>query len=213
MIRVRVRTPNSCCVLFIESWNPAYHADLLETVRKYISLRIQLASRLVDTKQNEMDFSTASDAEAMQVDQPAQAAGSPHRHQQVNGDEASNDARKASPTASVARSLESSSVELPASKETTRTLLQHIAQVSEEALHASEEKVNIAQTAYETVLHLSFRSSDSHTLSRLIDISVFWTKLSRSKRHLSLLELVQGPISLRYFFLTSSYHAGHARPA
>lgn len=213
MVKVRVCTPNSCCVLLTESWNPAYHADLLETVWKYISLRKQLASRLVDTKQNEIDFSTASGAEAMQVDQPAQAAGSPPCDQQVNGDEASNDARKASPTASVARSLESSSIELPTSKETTGTLLQHIAQVSEEALHASEEKVNIAQTAYETVLRFSFRLSDSHTLSRLIDISVFWTKLSRSKRHLSLSELVQGRISLRYCFLTSSYHAGHARPA
>lgn len=35
--------------------------------------------------------------------------------------------------------------------ETTRTLLQHIAQTSEEAIRTAEEKVSIAQTAYETV--------------------------------------------------------------
>ncbi|OJA11611.1 hypothetical protein AZE42_01946 [Rhizopogon vesiculosus] len=135
----------------LDDQSEVYHADLFETVRTYIALRIQLASRLVDAKKNEMDLSTASDAEAMQVDQPTQVVDSSPHDQQVNGDEASNDARKASPAASVAHSLESSSIELPASKATTRTLLQHIAQVSEEALHASEEKVNIAQTAYETV--------------------------------------------------------------
>jgi hypothetical protein len=135
----------------------AYHVDLLETVRKYIALRIQLASRLVidvDAKQNEMNPSVVSDAEAMQVDQHPHAVGLLLRDEQVNNDEASSDARKTSPSASVSRSLESSSIELSASKETTQALLQHIAQLSEEALHASEEKVNIAQTAYETVLHL-----------------------------------------------------------
>lgn len=39
----------------------------------------------------------------------------------------------------------------PKPGETTRALLQHIAQTSEEAIRAAEEKVNIAQTAYETV--------------------------------------------------------------
>ncbi|KAG1715660.1 hypothetical protein ID866_1502 [Astraeus odoratus] len=39
----------------------------------------------------------------------------------------------------------------PKPGETTQSILQHIAQVSEESLRAAEEKVSIAQTAYETV--------------------------------------------------------------
>ncbi|KAG0706408.1 hypothetical protein DFH29DRAFT_996045 [Suillus ampliporus] len=140
----------------LDDQSEVYHADLLDNVRKYIALRIQLAPRLgmiVDEKQDEMNISAASGPEVMQVD-PHQAAGSPPRDEQVNVDlpaEVPNDSKDASPAASVVRSLESPSIELPTSKQTTRTLLQHIAQVSEEALRASEEKVNIAQTAYETV--------------------------------------------------------------
>lgn len=145
----------------------AYHANLLETVRKYIALRMQLTSRLVTGVGLQQNFSSASDVEAMQVDQLSPSACLPPRDQQDNGDEASSDARKTSPTPSVARSLESSSIKLPASKETTQTLLQHIAQVSEEALHASEEKVNIAQTAYETVLHPFFRLTGSHSFAQV----------------------------------------------
>ncbi|KAG1749142.1 uncharacterized protein EDB91DRAFT_836481 [Suillus paluster] len=133
-----------------------YHADLLDNVRKYIALRTQLASRpgiIVDTNQNKLNISAALDPEAMPVD-PPQATGSPPRNDQVNNDspaEVPNDSKDASPTASVSRSLESPSIEMPTSKQTTRILLQHIAQASEEVLRASEEKVNIAQTAYETV--------------------------------------------------------------
>ena len=171
----------------------AYHANLLKSVRKYIALRLQLASRLVsvDPQQN---FSAASGVEVMQVDQPSQSAGSPPHDQQDNGDEASSDTGKTSPTASVAPSLQSTSVRSPVSNETTQTLLQHIAQVSEEALHASEEKVNIAQTAYETVLYSFFHLTGSHSPPRLIDIFVFWIKLSRSKRRPYLSEFVQGHI-------------------
>lgn len=39
----------------------------------------------------------------------------------------------------------------PEPSETTQSILQHIAQVSEESLRTAEEKVSIAQTAYETV--------------------------------------------------------------
>ncbi|KAG1754153.1 hypothetical protein EDB19DRAFT_1626621 [Suillus lakei] len=140
----------------LDDQSNAYHADLLDNVRKYIALRIQLSSRLgmiVDVNQNKMNIPAAPDSEAMQVDLP-HAAGSPPRNEQVDCDspaEVLNDTNNASPAASVVPSLESPSIELPASGQTTRILLQQIAQVSEEALRASEEKVNIAQTAYETV--------------------------------------------------------------
>ncbi|KAG2158017.1 uncharacterized protein EDB93DRAFT_740480 [Suillus bovinus] len=126
----------------------AYHADLLDHVRKYIALRIQLTSRLdmiADAKRSKMTIPAAPDPEAMQADLP-------HRDEQGNVDspaEVLNDTHNARPT-SIAPSL-GSSIELPSSGKATRILLQHIAQVSEEALRASEEKVNIAQTAYETV--------------------------------------------------------------
>ena len=42
--------------------------------------------------------------------------------------------------------------------DTTRTVLQHITQTAEEAIRTAEEKVSIAQTAYETV-----RESFSHS--------------------------------------------------
>ncbi|KAG1775009.1 hypothetical protein EV702DRAFT_1121042 [Suillus placidus] len=106
---------------------------------------------IADGKQNQIIISTASDPEAMQAFL-SQAAGSPPQNEQVNNDsptEVLNDTNDARPAASVTPSTDSPSIELPAS--TTRILLQQIAQVSEEALHASEEKVNIAQTAYEMV--------------------------------------------------------------
>lgn len=168
---------------------------------------------IFDAKQSKMTIPAMSDPEAMQADSP-QAAGLPPRDEQVNIDspvEVLNDTHNARPVASIAPSLESS-IEPLSSGKTTRILLQHIAQVSEEALRASEEKVNIAQTAYETVLLLFFRFYISNLSHRLTDISAFWIKLSRSKRHPSLLEFVQGRISHRYFFLTLSYRAGYARP-
>lgn len=195
----------------------AYHADLLGNVRKYIALRIQLTSRrgmIVDVKQNKLTLPVASDPVAMQADS-SQAAGSSPRDEHVNIDspaEVQNDTHNGRPTASIAPNLQSPVIELPSSGQTTRVLLQQIAQVSEEALRASEEKVNIAQTAYETVLPPFFRFHTSNLSHRLTDTSVFWTKLSRSKRHLFLLESVQAHISLRYFFLTLSYPAGYARP-
>lgn len=140
----------------LDDQSNAYQADLLDNVRKYIALRIQLTSRrgmIVDVKQSNMTIPAASDPEAMQANSP-QAAGSPPRDEQVNIDSpagALNDAHNFRPAASIASSLEPPSIELPSSGKTTRVLLQQIAQVSEEALRASEEKVNIAQTAYETV--------------------------------------------------------------
>jgi hypothetical protein len=194
----------------------AYHTDLLDNVRKYIALRIQLTLRrgmIVDARQNKMTIPAASDSETMRADSP-QAAGSPPRDEHVNIDSPADvlsDTHNARPAASIVPSLQSPSIELPTSGKTTRILLQQIAQVSEEALRASEEKVNIAQTAYETVLPSFFRFHTSNLSHRLTGISVFWTKLSRSKRHLFLLEFVQAHISLRYFFLTLSYRAGYAQ--
>ncbi|KAG1904030.1 uncharacterized protein F5891DRAFT_946500 [Suillus fuscotomentosus] len=139
----------------LDDQSNTYHADLLDNVRKYIALRIQLTSRrgmIFDAKQSKMIIPAMSDPEAMQADSP-QAAGLPPRDGQVNIDspvEVLNDTHNARPVASIAPSLESSIEPLSPGK-TTRILLQHIAQVSEEALRASEEKVNIAQTAYETV--------------------------------------------------------------
>ncbi|KAG1879421.1 hypothetical protein C8R48DRAFT_685612 [Suillus tomentosus] len=139
----------------LDDQSNTYHADLLDNVRKYIALRIQLTSRrgmIFDAKQSKMIIPAISDPEAMQADSP-QAAGLPPRDEQVNIDspvEVLNDTHNARPVASIAPSLESS-IEPLSPGNTTRILLQHIAQVSEEALRASEEKVNIAQTAYETV--------------------------------------------------------------
>lgn len=123
----------------LDDQSNAYHADLLDNVRKYIALRIQLTSR--------------RDPVAMLADS-SQAASSSPRDEHVNIDspaEVLNDTHYARPAASIAPNLQSPSIELPSSGKTTRILLQQIAQVSEEALRASEEKVNIAQTAYETV--------------------------------------------------------------
>lgn len=140
----------------LDDQSNAYHADLLGNVRKYIALRIQLTSRrgmIVDVKQNKLTLPVASDPVAMQADS-SQAAGSSPRDELVNIDspaEVQNDTHNGRPTASIAPNLQSPVIELPSSGQTTRVLLQQIAQVSEEALRASEEKVNIAQTAYETV--------------------------------------------------------------
>lgn len=157
----------------------AYHADLLGNVRKYIALRIQLTSRrgmIVDVKQNKLTLPVASDPVAMQADS-SQAAGSSPRDEHVNIDspaEVQNDTHNGRPTASITPNLQSPVIELPSSGQTTRVLLQQIAQVSEEALRASEEKVNIAQTAYETVLPPFFRFHTSN--------------LSQVDRHIRLLD-------------------------
>ncbi|KAG2076085.1 hypothetical protein BDR04DRAFT_1114675 [Suillus decipiens] len=125
----------------LDDQSNAYHADLLDNVRKYIALRIQLTSRqgIVNAKQSNMTLLFALDPKVMQ------AAGSPPPDEQVNIDlpaEVLSDGHNARPAASIAPSLESPSIELPSSAKTTRKLLQQIAQVSEEALRASEEKVD-----------------------------------------------------------------------
>ncbi|KAG1883081.1 hypothetical protein F4604DRAFT_1984955 [Suillus subluteus] len=126
------------------------HHEILEQLplslhRQYTLIRElddQSNCMIVDVKQSNMTIPVASDPEAMQADSP-QAAGAPPRDEQVSIDsptEALNDTHNARSAASIAPSLESSSIGLPSSRKTTRILLQQIAQVSEEALRASEEK-------------------------------------------------------------------------
>ena len=134
--------------VFLTLWLcPVFHAALLTSVRRYVHLRESLATRNVQdnsahaagaqsnaTDVNNLDVGQEGDAspDAMQVD----SAESTHGKATVN-----DDGGNASPPAAYQ----------PKPEETTRTILQHIAQISEEALRTAEEKVNIAQTAYETV--------------------------------------------------------------
>ena len=64
----------------------------------------------------------------------------------------------------------------PEAGETTQSILQHIAHVSEESLRTAEEKVSIAQTAYETVCGLK------------IDSIVLAYTLNQVDRHIRLLD-------------------------
>ena len=142
--------------VFLTLWlRPVFHAALLTSVRRYVHLRESLAARNAQdnsahvpgaqsnaTDVNNLDVGQGGDApDAMQVD----SAESTHGKATVN-----DDGGNASPPAAYQ----------PKPEETTRTILQHIAQTSEEALRTAEEKVNIAQTAYETV-------RESSALSRL----------------------------------------------
>jgi hypothetical protein len=127
---------------------PVFHAALLTSVRRYIHLRESFAARNAqdDSAHAAAAPSNAADVNNVDVDQGGDA---PPDAMQVDSAEPSHgkattvddDAANASPPAA----------NQPKPKGTTRTLLQHIAQTSEEAIRAAEEKVNIAQTAYETV--------------------------------------------------------------
>ncbi|KAG9318296.1 hypothetical protein JVU11DRAFT_380 [Chiua virens] len=123
----------------LDSQGEVFHADLLASIRRYISLRESLAAqitkhhaaRLEATATNNEDVNHGGDIlpTTMQVD-----AAEPPRGDAINGD-----------NLGPAMAFQSKP------GETTRTLLQHIAQASEEAIRTAEEKVSIAQTAYETV--------------------------------------------------------------
>ncbi|KAI9569100.1 hypothetical protein HD554DRAFT_2190763 [Boletus coccyginus] len=131
----------------LDSQGEVFHADLLASVRQYIHLRESLAARnaqsnsfhaegdrpsSTDVKNSDADQGGETSPDAMQVD----SGESSHGKAIVND----NGANAELPVACQ-----------PKPGETTRTLLQHIAQTSEEAIRTAEEKVNIAQTAYETV--------------------------------------------------------------
>lgn len=133
---------------------------LLASVRRYISLRESLAARNVQdnswhadgaqsnaTGVNNLNVNQGGDTSpiAMQVDSTESSRG-----KATIGDNVRAASTNASPPAAYQ----------PKSGETTRTLLQHIAQTAEETIRTAEEKVSIAQTAYETV-------RESFSLSRL----------------------------------------------
>ncbi|KAN0075307.1 hypothetical protein V8E55_011330 [Tylopilus felleus] len=131
----------------LDSQSEVFHTDLLASVRRYIQLRESLAVRTAQGKSsngeaqpngtdvNNVDVDQGGDTSpnAMQVD----STESTHGNATLN----ENGAKSASPSLAFQPKL----------GETTRTLLQHIAQTSEEAIRTAEEKVSIAQTAYETV--------------------------------------------------------------
>ncbi|KAF8136129.1 hypothetical protein EV363DRAFT_1318807 [Boletus edulis] len=105
-----------------------FHVDLLASVRRYIQLRESLAAR-----------NTSNAVEAQ-----------PNATTHLNTADVG-ETSDMSPNAMQVDSTESTHDATPNPGETTRTRLQHIAQTSEEAIRTAEEKVNIAQTAYETV--------------------------------------------------------------
>ncbi|KAI6043109.1 hypothetical protein EDC04DRAFT_2654658 [Pisolithus marmoratus] len=117
----------------LDAQNEAFYGDLLSSVRKYVELRKYLARQRTETV---IDGAVPSVGQSTDSDSPA--------HVLTNGD--------------AGHTLDSSggAAELntpfqPVHGETTQSVLQHIAQVSEESLRAAEEKVSIAQTAHETV--------------------------------------------------------------
>lgn len=139
-----------------------FHADLLASVRRYIHLRESLAARNAQSNPiyAEGDQPNSTDVKKSDADQGGET--SPDA-MQVNSGESSHD--KAIVNDNGANAGPPVAYQ-PKPGETTRTLLQHIAQTSEEAIRTAEEKVNIAQTAYETV-------RESSALSRVYTTRVF----------------------------------------
>lgn len=104
----------------------AFYANLLLSVRKYVELRKYLARQRTEAV---IDGAVPSVGQSADLDLPARVS--------TDGD--------AGGAAELSVSFQ------PALGETTQSVLQYIAQVSEESLRAAEEKVSIAQTAHETV--------------------------------------------------------------
>lgn len=119
----------------------------MASVRRYIHLRESLAARKApDNSHTESAQANAAEVINVDVDQEGDTSQNAmqvdsteptHGETTVNG----NGAEPTNPSVAFQPKLE----------ESTRTLLQHIAQTSEEAIRTAEEKVSIAQTAYETV--------------------------------------------------------------
>ncbi|KAH0830424.1 hypothetical protein J3R83DRAFT_1819 [Lanmaoa asiatica] len=141
----------------LDSQGELFQADLLASVRRYICLRESLAARntqddsshaegaqrnATDTKGSGVDQGGNTSPTAMQVDSAEPSRGKAP----VNGNLGAGNTNASPPGAYH-----------PKPGDTTRTLLQRIAQASEEVIRTAEEKVNIAQTAYETVdRHIRF---------------------------------------------------------
>ncbi|KAI6150939.1 hypothetical protein BKA82DRAFT_4121814 [Pisolithus tinctorius] len=118
----------------LDAQNEAFYVDLLSSVRRYVELRKHLVRQLVEV----VIDGAAPSSVGQSVDSDSSA------RNLTNGD--------------AGRTLDgpSTTVQLgtspqPVHGESTQSVLQHIAQVSEESLRAAEEKVSIAQTAHETV--------------------------------------------------------------
>ncbi|KAG6379090.1 hypothetical protein JVT61DRAFT_11526 [Boletus reticuloceps] len=130
----------------LDSHSAIFHVDLLASVQRYIQLRESLAARNTQDNSNavEAQLNATTHLNNAVVDEAGDM--SPNA-MQVDSTESTHDATV---------NDNSANARFPAAfqpnpGETTRTRLQHIAQTSEEAIRTAEEKVNIAQTAYETV--------------------------------------------------------------
>ncbi|KAF8436920.1 hypothetical protein L210DRAFT_3483220 [Boletus edulis BED1] len=127
----------------LDSHSAIFHVDLLASVRRYIQLRESLAAR---NTSNAVEAQPNATTHLNTADVGETGDMSPNA-MQVDSTESTHDATV---------NDKSANAHFPAAfqpnpGETTRTRLQHIAQTSEEAIRTAEEKVNIAQTAYETV--------------------------------------------------------------
>ncbi|KAF9239622.1 hypothetical protein BU15DRAFT_46599 [Melanogaster broomeanus] len=140
----------------LDTQNDALHAEILSSVRRYVDLRKSLAplnSQEVIAQRTVGSSSMPMDVDQIDADQAGHASPSgmpvhsiePAQTETVNGN-----ARSTSSTPSFGHTPGMASFQAKPG-ETTCILLQHISQTSEEAIRSAEEKVSIAQTAYETV--------------------------------------------------------------
>lgn len=123
-------------------------ADLLASIQQYIRLRESLAPRNApDPLYAEGPQSNVMGVSHVNADQGGSIPLTAVQADSVDHNKVpmSDNLRAANTDGSLPTACQ------PKPGETTCTHLQHIAQTSEEAIRAAEEKVSIAQTAYETV--------------------------------------------------------------
>ncbi|KAG8217351.1 hypothetical protein J3R82DRAFT_5446 [Butyriboletus roseoflavus] len=135
----------------LDSQSEIFQADLLASVRGYIHLRESLAARNV---QDNSRHAEAAQSNATDTNNLAIGDGSDTSPTAMRVDSTESSRGKATVNDNLrARSTNASPpvAYQPKPGDTTRTHLQHIAQTAEEAIRTAEEKVSIAQTAYETV--------------------------------------------------------------
>ncbi|KIJ69632.1 hypothetical protein HYDPIDRAFT_106275 [Hydnomerulius pinastri MD-312] len=145
----------------LDTQSEAFHADLLTSVRTYIALRKSLAPRIAEetaAKPPEGSSPKPIDTDLASVEQSGNASPSTMAIDETeptqNIPPVNSDTRASTTTPVPQASNNDAKNTAPFTSkpgETTRTLLQHISQTSEETLRTAEEKVSIAQTAYETV--------------------------------------------------------------
>jgi hypothetical protein len=157
--------------------HPGYNTDLLPTVHKYVALRRSIASQKrtegpiesrdevseVDTISRQNGSSTTSAGPATPSATVAAMNGTPARNMQpVPSTEFPGTPQqlKKTPVASVSLATPRTPTPMSIPPErlkpplTTREMLSHMAWLSEEILRASEEKVNLAQAAYDSVSYV-----------------------------------------------------------